>query len=119
VSRRPRIVPGGDAGQLYDSIRSIFELPAATRLFLCHDYKAPGRDQIAWETTVALQQAGNVHARLGISREAFVEMREARDRTLGMPRLILPSIQVNVRAGELPPPEENGVSYLKLPLNVL
>ncbi len=111
--------PGGDARTLYRSIRRILDLPPETRLFLCHDYKAPGRDAYAWETTVAKQRAANMHVRDGVSEDEFVAMREARDKTLAMPVLILPSIQVNIRAGELPPPEENGVRYLKLPLNAL
>ena len=109
--------PGGDAGRLYDSIRSIFELPSGTRLFLCHDYKAPGRDTFAWESTVAEQRAANVHVHDGIDRDSYIRMREGRDRQLGTPKLMLPSIQVNVRAGRFPPAEANGVSYLKLPLD--
>ncbi len=109
--------PGGDAGCLYDSIRSIFELPTGTRLFLCHDYKAPGRDTFAWESTVAEQRAANVHVHDGIDRDSYIRMREGRDRQLGTPKLMLPSIQVNVRAGRFPPAEANGVSYLKLPLD--
>ena len=111
--------PGGDAHVLYRSVRRLFSLPEASRLFLCHDYKAPGRDTYAWETTVADQRSGNVHLHDGISEEDFVAMRKARDATLDMPRLILPSIQVNMRGGHFPEPEENGVSYLKLPLNRL
>ena len=111
--------PGGSAARLYDSIQSIFALPADTRLFLCHDYKAPGREEFAWETTVAAQRERNVHVHSGVTRRAFVEMREARDRQLGMPKLLLPSIQVNVRAGQLPPAEDNGVVYLKLPIDRL
>ena len=111
--------PGGDAGMLYDSIQRILSLPAATRLFLCHDYKAPGRDEFAWETTVAEQREANVHINQGVSRDEFVAMREGRDSELGMPRLILPSIQVNVRAGRLPEAEANGVRYLKIPLDAL
>jgi glyoxylase-like metal-dependent hydrolase (beta-lactamase superfamily II) len=111
--------PGGSAGELYDSIHRIFALPAGTRLFVCHDYKAPGRPEFAWETSVGAQRSSNVHVRDGVSREAFVAMREARDRELGMPRLIVPSIQVNVRAGQMPPSESNGVSYLKLPVDLL
>jgi glyoxylase-like metal-dependent hydrolase (beta-lactamase superfamily II) len=111
--------PGGSAGELYDSIQRIFALPAATRLFVCHDYKAPGREVFAWETSVGAQRKDNVHLHDGVSREAFVAMREARDRELGMPRLMVPSIQVNVRAGQMPPPESNGVSYLKLPVDFL
>ncbi|HSM31949.1 MAG TPA: MBL fold metallo-hydrolase [Woeseiaceae bacterium] len=111
--------PGGDAGMLYDSIQRILSLPADTRLFLCHDYKAPGRDEFAWETTVAEQREANVHVNQGVSRDEFVAMREGRDSELDMPRLILPSIQVNVRAGRLPEPEANGVRYLKIPLDAL
>jgi glyoxylase-like metal-dependent hydrolase (beta-lactamase superfamily II) len=109
--------PGGDAGQLYDSIRRLFDLGDATRLFLCHDYKAPGRDRFVWESTVAQQRATNVHVHDGIDRASYVRMREGRDRELSTPKLMWPSIQVNVRGGHLPPPEDNGVSYLKLPLN--
>lgn len=111
--------PGGDARTLYRSIQRILELPRETRMFLCHDYKAPGRDVYEWQTTVGAQRDGNVHIREGVSEEAFVAMREARDKTLAMPVLILPSIQVNIRAGELPPAESNGVRYLKLPLDAL
>lgn len=111
--------PGGDARTLYRSIRRLMQLPAETRVFLCHDYKAPGRDTYDWETTIGAEHSGNVHVHDGVSEDDFVAMREARDKTLGMPRLILPSIQVNIRAGHLPEPEENGVSYLKLPLNLL
>lgn len=111
--------PGGDARALYRSIKRILALPDETRLFMCHDYKAPGRDAYAWETTVAAQRARNVHIHDGVSEEAFVAMRTQRDKTLQMPVLILPSIQVNVRAGKLPEPEGNGVSYLKIPLNKL
>ena len=111
--------PGGDAHILYRSVRRLLSLPEASRLFLCHDYKAPGRDTYAWETTVAEQRRGNVHLHDGISEDDFVAMRKARDATLDMPRLILPSIQINMRGGHFPEPEENGVSYLKLPLNQL
>ncbi len=111
--------PGGDAGTLYQSIQKIFAMPPETRLFMCHDYKAPGRDEFAWETTVAEERRSNVHVHEGIDKDAFVKTRETRDATLGMPRLILPSIQVNMRAGEMPEPEDNGVSYLKLPLNAV
>ena len=111
--------PGGDARTLYRSIRRLMQLPTETRVFLCHDYKAPGRDTYDWETTIGAEHSGNVHVHDGVSEDDFVAMREARDKTLGMPRLILPSIQVNIRAGHLPEPEENGVSYLKLPLNLL
>lgn len=111
--------PGGDARTLYRSIRRLMQLPDETRVFLCHDYKAPGRETYVWETTIGAERTENVHVHDGISEDAFVAMREARDQTLGMPRLILPSIQVNIRAGHLPEPEANGVSYLKLPLNLL
>ncbi|MEQ8252264.1 MAG: MBL fold metallo-hydrolase [Oceanibaculum nanhaiense] len=111
--------PGGDARQLYRSIRKIFALPPETRLFLCHDYKAPGRDDYRWETSVAEERAHNIHVRDGVTEDDFTAMRTARDATLSMPRLILPSVQVNMRAGDLPPPEKNGVRYLKLPLNAL
>ncbi|MGI9376351.1 MBL fold metallo-hydrolase [Altererythrobacter sp. FM1] len=108
--------PGGDARTLYRSIRRLLELPGKARLFLCHDYKAPGRDEFAWETTIAEERDGNIHAATGVSEDDFVSMREARDVTLGMPRLILPSIQVNMRAGHFPPPEDNGTRYLKIPV---
>lgn len=111
--------PGGDAHALYRSIRRILALPPETRLFLCHDYKAPGRDEYVWETTVAAQRARNVHIHDGVSEEDFVRLRTTRDKELAMPVLILPSVQVNMRAGHLPPPEDNGVSYLKIPLNLL
>jgi glyoxylase-like metal-dependent hydrolase (beta-lactamase superfamily II) len=111
--------PGGSARTLFRSIRRLLTLPAATRVFLCHDYKAPGRDVFAYETTIGAERAANVHVHDGVAEDDFVAMREARDKTLGMPRLILPSIQVNIRAGHLPPPESNGTRYLKLPLNVL
>jgi glyoxylase-like metal-dependent hydrolase (beta-lactamase superfamily II) len=110
--------PGGNSRQLYRSMHRILALPGETRLFMCHDYPPEGREP-RWETTVAAQRAGNIHVRDGIGEEQFVRMREARDRTLAMPTLILPSIQVNIRAGELPPPEANGTSYLKIPLNAL
>ena len=109
--------PGGDARTLYESIRRILDLPAETRLFTCHDYKPATRDHYAWESTVAEQRATNIHVQDGITADQFVSFRTARDATLGMPRLILPSIQVNMRAGNLPPPESNGISYLKLPVN--
>ncbi len=109
--------PGGDATALYHSIRRILDLPPETRLFLCHDYKAPGRDHFAWETTVAEQRADNIHVGGEVGEADFVKMRTERDKCLGMPKLLLPSVQVNMRAGQLPPPEEDGVSYLKLPIN--
>lgn len=111
--------PGGDAKTLYRSIQKIFALPDETRVFTCHDYKAPGRDEFAWESTVAEQKAKNIHVGGGVSEDKFVKMREERDATLSMPTLILPSVQVNMRAGDFPPAEDNGVSYLKLPLNRL
>ena len=111
--------PGGDARQLYRSIRRLLALPDETRIFLCHDYKAPGRNAFIWETTVAAQRATNIHVHDGISEDTFAAMRTTRDATLGMPRLILPAVQVNIRAGQLPPPEDNGTSYLKLPLDLL
>ena len=111
--------PGGDAKQLYRSIQRIFSLPAETRMFLCHDYKAPGRESFAWQTTVGEQQRSNIHVRQGISEQEFIEMRTKRDATLSMPKLILPSIQVNMRAGSMPAPEDNGTAYLKIPINRL
>lgn len=111
--------PGGDAHQLYKSIRRLLTLPEQTRIFLCHDYKAPNRDEFAWETTVGFERTANVHVHSGVGEAAFVAMRTARDATLDMPRLILPSVQVNMRAGHLPEPESNGTRYLKLPLNLL
>lgn len=111
--------PGGDSRMLFRSIRRLMELPDQTRLFHCHDYKAVGRDNFAWETTVGAQRVGNVHVHEGVNEEDFVAMRDARDATLSMPKLILPSIQVNIRAGHLPEPESNGTRYLKIPLNAL
>ena len=111
--------PGGDAGALFRSIQKIFALPETTRIFLCHDYKAPGRDVFAHETTVAAERAGNIHVHDGIGEADFVAMRTARDATLKMPQLILPAVQVNMRAGQLPPAEDNGVHYLKIPLDVI
>ena len=111
--------PGGDARTLYRSIHRLLALPGETRAFLCHDYKAPGRDAYAWETTIASERTSNVHVHQGVSEDEFVAMREARDRTLSMPKLILPSIQINMRAGHLPEPESNGTRYLKLPLDIL
>ncbi|MBU6449548.1 MAG: MBL fold metallo-hydrolase [Rhodospirillales bacterium] len=111
--------PGGDARQLFRSIRRLLSLPAATRVFLCHDYKAPERDSYAWETTIGAERAGNVHVHDGVSEDEFVAMREARDATLGMPRLIMPSVQVNMRGGHLPAPESNGIRYLKIPLDAV
>jgi glyoxylase-like metal-dependent hydrolase (beta-lactamase superfamily II) len=111
--------PGGDARTLFRSIRRLLTLPPATRVFLCHDYKAPGRDRFAYETTIGAERTANVHVHDGVAEDDFVAMREARDKTLAVPRLILPSIQINIRAGHLPPAEANGTSYLKLPLNIL
>lgn len=110
--------PGGSARTLYRSIRRLLALPPETRLYLCHDYKAPGRDDYAWETTVAEQRARNLHVHDGITEDAFVTMREQRDATLAAPNLLLPSIQVNIRAGNFPPAEANGTSYLKIPLRL-
>ncbi len=110
--------PGGDARTLYRSIRKLLSLPPGTRMFMCHDYR-PGGREVRWETTVAEQRRENIHVHDGVDEDAFVAMRTARDKTLEMPVLILPSVQVNMRAGRLPPPESNGVSYLKLPLNAL
>jgi glyoxylase-like metal-dependent hydrolase (beta-lactamase superfamily II) len=110
--------PGGDARTLYRSIRRLLALPPQTRLFMCHDYKAPGRDHYAWETTVPEQRRHNVHVHDGVSEDEFVAMRQQRDTTLAAPTLLLPSIQVNIRAGRLPGPEANGVSYLKIPLRL-
>ncbi len=111
--------PGGDARTLFRSLRRILALPPETRLFMCHDYLPKNRSQYVWETTVAAEREGNIHAHDGISEDEFVAMREARDATLGMPRLILPSVQVNMRAGHLPPPDENGITYLKIPVNAV
>ena len=110
--------PGGDAHQLYRSIKRLMGLPPKTRLFMCHDYKAPGRDQYAWETTVEQQRDKNVHVKEGVTEEEFVAMRAARDATLSAPRLLLPSIQVNIRAGKFPPKEANGVRYLLIPVKL-
>ncbi len=111
--------PGGDARELFRSIRRLLSLPENTRLFLCHDYKAPGRDEYAWETTVGQQRRENIHVKDGVSEEDFVEMRTSRDKTLDMPNLIMPSVQVNIRGGRLPEPEDNGVSYIKIPVNAI
>ena len=110
--------PGGNARDLYRSIQRILSLPKETRLFMCHDYKAPGRDQYAWETTVGEEKARNVHVHEGVSEDEFVKMRETRDATLATPLLLLPSIQVNIRAGKFPPAEANGVHYLKVPVKL-
>ncbi|HKX91426.1 MAG TPA: MBL fold metallo-hydrolase [Sphingomicrobium sp.] len=110
--------PGGDAAQLYRSIQRILALPRATRIFLCHDYKAPGRDDYAWETTVGEEADRNVHVGGAVSEEAYVTMRRARDATLCAPRLLYPALQVNIRGGRLPPPEPDGSRYLRIPLTV-
>lgn len=111
--------PGGSSATLFQSIQKILSLPDETRIFVGHDYKAPGRDTYAWETTVAEQKALNVHVGHGKNIEDFVELRNSRDATLDMPRLILPSLQVNMRAGKMPEPEDNGTAYLKVPINKL
>lgn len=111
--------PGGEAAQLYDSIQKILALPDDTRLFMCHDYKAPGRDEYAWETSTAAQWDYNIHINKNVSRTEFVAMREGRDSQLGMPKLLLPAIQINIRAGQLPEPEDNDISYLKIPLDAV
>ncbi len=111
--------PGGSAEMLWTSIQKILALPHATRVFVGHDYKAEGRDHYAWETTVGVQKTLNKHVGAGHAREEFVALRQARDATLAMPRLIIPSLQVNMRAGHLPPPEANGTVYLKVPINAL
>jgi len=111
--------PGGDARTLYRSIRRLLDLPPETRLFLCHDYKTPDRDHYVWESTVAEQRAQNVQVREGVSEDEFVAMRQARDAKLGTPELLLPSIQVNIRAGQFPPADANGVRYLKLPVKLV
>jgi glyoxylase-like metal-dependent hydrolase (beta-lactamase superfamily II) len=111
--------PGGDAHALYRSIQTLYALPDETRLFLCHDYLPEGRDTYQWETTIGAQKAGNIHVHQGVSEEAFVKMRTARDATLAMPVLILPSVQVNMRAGHMPPPDGNGLTYLKIPVDAL
>ncbi len=110
--------PGGDARQLYRSIHKLLSLPADTRLFMCHDYKAPGRDHFAWETTVRDERRANKHIRDGIGEDEFVAMREERDKGLSTPRLLIPSIQVNMRAGRLPPAEASGVRYLRIPVKL-
>lgn len=111
--------PGGSAETLFESVQKIMALPDETRIFVGHDYKAPGRDDFAWETTVGEQKALNIHVGAGKTREEFVAMRESRDATLAMPRLIIPSLQVNMRAGQMPEPEDNGKTYLKVPVNGL
>ncbi|MBT8418739.1 MAG: MBL fold metallo-hydrolase [Silicimonas sp.] len=111
--------PGGSAETMYESVQKILALPDETRIFVGHDYKAPGRDQFAWETTVGEQKARNVHVGGGKSREDFVKMRTERDETLGMPKLIVPSLQVNMRAGNMPAPDDSGDVFLKVPVNKL
>jgi len=111
--------PGGDAVKLYRSIQRILALPDDTRLFMCHDYKPPGREEYAWETTVAEERTDNIHIHAGVTEQEFVDFRSNRDKQLGMPKLILPSIQVNIRAGEMPPADDNGVVYLRLPVDAL
>jgi glyoxylase-like metal-dependent hydrolase (beta-lactamase superfamily II) len=111
--------PGGNARQLFQSLRRILSLPATTRLFMCHDYLPAGRTEYAWETTVEAERTGNIHAHDGITEDEFVAMREARDATLDMPRLILPSVQVNMRAGHMPAADDNGITYLKIPVNAV
>ncbi|MEQ9331757.1 MBL fold metallo-hydrolase [Thalassobaculum sp.] len=110
--------PGGDARALYRSIKRVLALPPETRLFMCHDYKAPGRDEYAWETTVAAERAGNRHVHDGVSEDEFVAMRTERDATLSTPKLLLPSVQVNIRAGRFPPADANGVHYLTIPVKL-
>ena len=111
--------PGGSSETLYNSIQKILSLPDETRIFVGHDYKAPGRDEYAWETTVAEEKARNIHIGAGKSKDEFVEMRDARDATLAMPKLIIPSLQVNMRAGQMPPADDQGNVYLKVPVNKL
>ena len=111
--------PGGNARQLFQSLRRILSLPATTRLFMCHDYLPAGRTEYAWETSVEAERTGNVHAHDGITEDEFVAMREARDATLDMPRLILPSVQVKMRAGHMPAADDNGITYLKIPVNAV
>ncbi len=111
--------PGGDARTLYRSAMRLLSLPPETRLFMCHDYLPEGRKNYVWETTVEAERKANVHIHDGVGEDEFVAMREARDKTLAMPRLILPSVQVNMRAGHLPPAEDNGVTYLKIPVNAV
>lgn len=109
--------PGGDARQLYRSIRRLMSLPESARVFLCHDYKAEGRDYYAWETTIGAQRIENAHVHLGVTEDEFAAMRTSRDASLSMPKLLLPSVQVNMRGGRFPSPENNGLSYLKIPIN--
>jgi len=109
--------PGGSAQTLYQSVQKIFALPDETRMYMCHDYLPEGRSEYVWETTVGEQKRTNIHLALGTNEPAFVDARTSRDKALGMPRLIIPSIQVNMRAGNLPPGEDNGETYLKIPVN--
>jgi len=109
--------PGGSAETMYQSIQKIYSLPDETRLFLCHDYLPEGRDEYVWETTVAEQKSQNIHVAMDKSKDTFIEMRTTRDAKLGMPKLIIPSIQTNIRAGHLPNAEDNGTQYLKVPIN--
>lgn len=111
--------PGGSARDLYRSIQKIFALPDETKLYVGHDYLAPGRQDFRWQTTVGESKASNIHLSAGVSEAEYIAMREARDKTLAMPRLIVPSLQVNMRAGKMPPEEDNGVVYMKVPINVL
>jgi len=111
--------PGGDAGELYDSIQKIFALPGETKLFVAHDYKAPGREKFAWESSVNEQKRHNVHVGGNRSREEFCEIRRARDLSLSTPRMMLAAIQSNIRGGRMPPPEDDGTTYLKIPVNKL
>jgi glyoxylase-like metal-dependent hydrolase (beta-lactamase superfamily II) len=111
--------PGGDAAVLYDSIQRVLTLPEETRLFMCHDYGADGTRDIAWETTVGEEKRANIHVGAGSTKEGFVAFREARDATLAMPRLIIPSLQVNMRAGAMPPADKDGRTFLKVPVNAL
>ena len=111
--------PGGNATTLFRSIRRLLSLPGKTRVFLCHDYKAEGRDQFAWETTIEAERAHNIHVHDGITEENFVKMRTNRDATLNLPPLIMPSVQVNIRGGHMPEPDDNGTSYIKIPVNKL
>jgi glyoxylase-like metal-dependent hydrolase (beta-lactamase superfamily II) len=110
--------PGGSARQLYRSIQRLLSLPPETRLFMCHDYKAPGRDCFAWETTVEAERRDNKHIHEGVGEDEFVAMREERDKTLATPKLLIPSIQVNMRAGRFPPADEGGVRYLRIPVTL-
>ena len=118
TARRAPTSPAATPSKLYRSIKRLLALPPETRLFMCHDYKAPGRDNYAWETTVAEQRENNVHVKDGVTEEEFVAMRTARDAKLAAPRLLLPSIQVNIRAGKFPPAEANGVRYLMIPVKL-